>query len=62
MQEIQTEATIALFRDTETIQNNPTNKNLPSDCKPACLLNDPIHVTRANLLLHFFSDDAPLSN
>ena len=26
MQEIQTEATIGMFGDTETIQNNPTNK------------------------------------
>ena len=26
MQEIQTEATIAMFRDTETIQNNPTTQ------------------------------------
>ena len=42
MQEIQAKGIIGMFRDTETIQNNLTNKNLPSDWKPARLLNDPI--------------------
>ena len=44
MQEIQTEATILMFGDTETIQNNQTTrKNFPSNWKPARLLNDPIY-------------------
>ena len=42
MQEIQTEATTGMFGDIETIENNPTNKNLQSDWKPVRLLNDPI--------------------
>ena len=42
MQENQTEATIEMFMYIETIQNNPTNKNLASDWKPVLFLNDPL--------------------
>ena len=38
MQEIKAEATIGMFMDIDTIQNKPTNKNLPSYFKTGVLI------------------------